>query len=401
MSEGAIIVLAALVFGWAVLARPLERLGISAPMLFVAAGLLLGNGHVHRVEVNIGTSTVRVLAEITLALVLFSDASGINPKLLRHDSAWPLRLLAVGLPISMAFGTVVGFVVLPGMTWVLAVLVASVVSATDASLSASVITDSRIAERARRALNVESGLNDGLATPVVLIALAAAATALGVPGAGTGPGHVVSAVIGVFGGVLAGVAFGIIGALALTVAKRRGWTEYGGSQLAVLGLVVLTYTATGALSGNGFVAAFVGGLALRFRLPDDSTELVELPDLVGSALAWVIWFVFGAALVVPALDAADWRVLIYAALSLAVVRMVAVGLAMVRSDADRSTRVLLGWFGPRGLASVVFALLIEETLPPNDPSVRIAVAAIAATVLLSVIAHAVSVNPVLNRLSRS
>ncbi len=400
MSEGAIIALAALVFGWAVLARPLERLGVSAPMLFVAAGLLLGNGHIHDVTVNIDATTIRVLAEITLALVLFSDASSVDPEQLRHDAAWPIRLLAIGLPVSMALGTVVGFVVLPHMTWILAILVAAVLAATDASLSATVITDTRIAERVRRALNVESGLNDGLATPVVVIALAAAATALHVPGAGTGSGHVVSVVVGVLGGVLAGVAFGILGALILATAERRGWTEYGGTRLAVFGLVVLTYTATVALGGNGFVAAFVGGLALRFRLPEESNELVELPEFVGSALAWVIWFVFGEALVVPALRAADWRVPIYAVASLVVVRMVAVGLAMVRSDADRRTRLLLGWFGPRGLASVVFALLIEETLPSGDPGVRITEAAIAATVLLSVVAHAVSVNPVIDRLTR-
>jgi len=400
MSEGAIIALAALVFGWAVLARPLERTGVSAPMLFVAAGLLLGNGHIHDVTVNIDATTIRVLAEITLALVLFSDASSIDPEQLRHDAAWPFRLLAIGLPVSMALGTVVGFVVLPHMTWILAILVAAVLAATDASLSATVISDTRIAERVRRALNVESGLNDGLATPVVVIVLAAAATALHVPGAGTGSGHVVSVVVGVLGGVLAGVAFGILGALILAMAERRGWTEYGGARLAVFGLVVLTYTATVALGGNGFVAAFVGGLALRFRLPEESNELVELPEFVGSALAWVIWFVFGAALVVPALRAADWRVPIYAVASLAVVRMVAVGLAMVRSGADRSTRRLIGWFGPRGLASVVFALLIEETLPPDDPGVRITEAAIAATVLLSVVAHAVSANPVIDRLTR-
>ena len=391
MSEGAIIALAALVFGWAVLARPLERTGVSAPMLFVAAGLLLGNGHIHDVTVNIDATTIRVLAEITLALVLFSDASSIDPEQLRHDAAWPFRLLAIGLPVSIALGTVVGFVVLPHMTWILAILVAAVLAATDASLSATVISDTRIAERVRRALNVESGLNDGLATPVVVIVLAAAATALHVPGAGTGSGHVVSVVVGVLGGVLAGVAFGILGALILAMAERQGWTEYGGARLAVFGLVVLTYTATVALGGNGFVAAFVGGL---------DHELVELPEFVGSALAWVIWFVFGAALVVPALRAADWRVPIYAVASLAVVRMVAVGLAMVRSGADRSTRLLLGWFGPRGLASVVFALLIEETLPPGDPGVRITEAAIAATVLLSVVAHAVSANPVIDRLTR-
>ena len=147
MSEGAIIALAALVFGWAVLARPLERTGVSAPMLFVAAGLLLGNGHIHDVTVNIDATTIRVLAEITLALGLFSDASSIDPEQLRHDAAWPFRLLAIGLPVSIALGTVVGFVVLPHMTWILAILVAAVLAATDASLSATVISDTRIAER--------------------------------------------------------------------------------------------------------------------------------------------------------------------------------------------------------------------------------------------------------------
>jgi len=400
MNEGAIIVVAALVVAWSSLSRPLERWGLSAPMVFLVAGFLLGNGHVRGIELNIDTGTIRFIAELTLALVLFSDASGIDPDRLRRDPAWPARLLLIGLPISLGLGTVVAVLVLAQTSWTLAALAAAVLAATDASLSATVITDTRVPERARRALNVESGLNDGMATPVVVLLIAAAAIALGVPAAHGGSHDLLSVVGAVLGGALAGLGLGVLGALVVTVAHRRSWSALGGGRVAVLALAVLIYVLTEALGGNGFVASFVGGLAFRLRIPRGSPELVELPEFVGTVLAWITWFVFGALLVVPAFDGADWRVLLYAVASLTIVRMTAVALAMVRSDADRDTRLLLGWFGPRGLASVVFALLIAETLPSRDPAVHVTLGAIAATVVLSVVAHAFSANPVINRLTR-
>lgn len=401
MSVEALLAIGVLLVAWTLVSERLRPLGLSAPMVFVGAGILVGETHVAGIEVDLEAESVRLVAELTLAIVLFSDASRIVLRRLEHDAGWAARLLLVGLPLSVVVGAAVGRLVLGDLGWALVALPAAVLAATDASLSVAVITDERVPERARRALNVESGLNDGMATPVVLVLIAAAAGALGVDGVDEltlGSGEVA---VDLLGGVVLGALLGAVGARAIAWSAQRGWSAIDGRRLAVLVLALVAYLAADQVGVNGFLAAFAAGMAFRWGAPDATDELIEVPDIVGELLAWVTWFVFGAALVVPALEAADWRVALYAAASLTVVRMVPVLLALAGSDADRPTRWLLAWFGPRGLASVVFALLIAEALPAADPAVARVEAAIAATVLLSIVAHAVTATPLIRRLTTS
>jgi NhaP-type Na+/H+ or K+/H+ antiporter len=295
----------------------------------------------------------------------------------------------------MAAGTLVAVVLFPGLPLALAGLIAVSLAPTDAALSASVIADERLPAQVRRVLNVESGLNDGIATPVVTFCIAASATALGMPEGELAGGF------GALGDLLVGIAVGAAVALAggrlLAVAHARGWLRAGSRRLATLSLALLAFLLASEAGGNGFVAAFVGGLVFGAATRADAEESVELTELGGSLLSLVVWFVFGAAFVIPAFEDVEARTVVYAVASLTVVRMVPVAIALAGSRLDRATVAFVGWFGPRGLASVVFALLAVEDLGHAHPDVVVAVNTIAVTIVLSVVAHGITGRPLATR----
>lgn len=395
VSTSVLIAFVALLICWSLVAGRLERLDMTGPMLFVVVGLLLCNGPWAVLDVSIETSSVHGLAEITLALLLFADAARVDPRDLGHSAGLPVRLLAVGLPLTFAAGFGVAALLFTDLPWELAALLGAVLAPTDAALSSSVVSDPSLPQTIRRSLNVESGLNDGIATPVVTAFIAAAATLLGAgtfddtaSSAGAG-----AAVVDLVGGVAIGVIVGYLGGSALSATRARRWIDHGGGRIVALMLAVLAFLVAEETGVNYFVAAFVAGLAFRAGVGPEEEEVTELPELIGQILALAVWFVFGAALLWEALELVDWRVALYSVLSLTVVRMVPVAIAMAGAGYSGSETMFIGWFGPRGLASVVFGLLIVEELPVEDPAVRTVVATIALTVLLSVLAHGVSARP--------
>ena len=393
MNADTLIVLVLLLFGWSVVSDRLGRLDVSGPIVFVAAGLLVCHGPWAVEGLQIESHTVHGLAEITLALLLFADAARVRLADLRHASALPIRLLAVGLPLTFAVGAGAAAVLLTDLPWELAALLAAVLAPTDAALSASVVADEDLPEAITRSLNVESGLNDGIATPVVTSLIAAAATVIGL-GAVEGAGSAGSAaVVDLLGGVAIGLAIGYLGGVIVTRASTSGWMAPGGRRIAALTLAVAAFLVAQETGVNYFVAAFVAGIAFREGIGRADEEVTELPELLGEVLALSVWFVFGAGLLLPGLEDVDWRIALYAVLSLTVVRMVPVALGMAGAGFDRSTVLFIGWFGPRGLASVVFGLLIVQELPAEDPRVQTVVSTITLTVLLSVIAHGISARP--------
>jgi NhaP-type Na+/H+ or K+/H+ antiporter len=394
VSHGTIIALAVLLFAWSVLSGRLERLDVTGPIVFVVAGLLLCNGPWAVLDVTIESHSVHSLAEITLALLLFADAAQVNPQDLRHSAGLPIRLLAIGLPLTFALGAGLAAALLTDLPWELAALLAAVLAPTDAALSASVVSDESLPESIRRSLNVESGLNDGIATPAVTALIAAAAVAIGAGAledtastSGTG------ALADLAGGLVIGALIGYLGGLIVTRAEAGGWIAPGGRRIAVLMLAALAFFLGEEVSVNYFVAAFVAGFAFRAGTGVEDEEATELPELIGRVLALAVWFVFGAGLLIGGLEVVDWRIAIYAVLSLTVVRMAPVAISMLGAGFSRPTTLFIGWFGPRGLASVVFGLLIVEELPADDPQVQTVVATIVLTVLLSVVAHGVSGRP--------
>jgi NhaP-type Na+/H+ or K+/H+ antiporter len=394
VSLGALIVLVALLFGWSVVSGRLERLDVTGPIVFVTAGLLLCNGPSAVLEVTVESHAVHALAEVTLALLLFADAARVNPQDLRHSAGLPIRLLAVGLPLTFAFGAGLAAALLTDLPWELAALLGAVLAPTDAALSASVVSDESLPESIRRSLNVESGLNDGIATPAVTAFIAAAATVLGVGAVedtASAPGT--GALVDLVGGVVIGALLGYLGGVVVTRARADGWIAPGGRRIAVLMLAVLAFLVADATGVNYFVAAFVAGLAFRAGTGEDDEEATELPELIGRVLALAVWFVFGAGLVLEGLERVDSRIAVYSLLSLTAVRMAPVAISMIGAGLSRPATLFIGWFGPRGLASVVFGLLIVEELPVDEPHVQRVLSTIVLTVLLSVIAHGVSGRP--------
>jgi NhaP-type Na+/H+ or K+/H+ antiporter len=389
MSASDLAIVAAVVFAWGTLSARLERFDVTAPIIFVLAGLVLTHGPLAVLGYAPSPELVKALAEITLVLVLFSDASRVRLRDLRSDMGLCVRLLGIGLPLTIGLGILLALALFHGMSIWLALLVGAALAPTDAALGAGVMVNPAVPARIRRLLNVESGLNDGIATPVVVVAIAGAATAEHAASVGAGAAAAELAL-----GVLVGVCTGGAGGYVVHVARRRGWAEAGFAGSAVLALAVCAYACALALHGNGFIAAFTGGLAYGATSGKRGEPLVPYVEETGALVSLLVWLAFGAIAVVPAFEGLAWQRVLYAALSLTVIRMVPVALALAGRRLGPAAVAFVGWFGPRGLASVVFALLALEDLgQPAEPAVSV----IAFTVLLSVVAHGLTANPLAQR----
>jgi NhaP-type Na+/H+ or K+/H+ antiporter len=389
VSVTALSVIAACILGWGLVAARVERWHVTAPMAFVILGLALTHGPVGFVHLSLHSSTIRTLAEIALALVLFSDASRVNVRALAADAIIPARLLCIGLPLTIGVGALLAWVLFPsGGLWLAAAL-AAIVAPTDAALGTAIMSDERVPARVRRVLNVESGLNDGIVTPFVNLFLAGALAAESLSAGGIG-----RAAIELLGGAGIGAGVGLFGGLLLVWTTRAGWSGPGFRPLAVLALAVLAYGLALVSHTNGFVAAFVGGLAFG-SISATAADQLEFTEEVGTLLTLVVWFAFGAVMLVPGIDDAGWRDVLFAVLALTAVRMAPVALSLLGSGLDRVTVSFIGWFGPRGLASVVFGLIATDSLAPADA--KVVLGAVVITVALSVVAHGASAAPLARR----
>ncbi len=391
MSESDLAIVAALVFAWGTLSARLERFDVTAPIVFVLAGLLLTHGPLAALSVTPAPELVKGLAEVTLVLVLFSDASRVGLRELRADAGLYARLLGIALPLTIGLGTVLALGLFHGMSIWLALLVGAALAPTDAALGAGMMVNPAVPARIRRLLNVESGLNDGIATPFVLVAIAGAQSAEHAHG--TGPGQ---AVVELAVGLLVGAAVGGIGGWLVRTARRRGWVAEGFAGAAVLGLAVCAYACALTLHGNGFIAAFTGGLAYGAAGGQRGARLVPFVEETGALVSLVVWLAFGAIAVSAAWQGLTWQIVVYAVLSLTVIRMAPTAVALAGARLGRIAVALVGWFGPRGLASVVFALLALEDI--GQPAASQAIAVITVTVLLSVLAHGATADPLARRL---
>lgn len=381
------------VLAFAAVSRRLDGTSITAPMVFTAAGLVGGAKAAGLVDPSPNGATVKLLASATLAVVLFGDAARIDLRALREEYRLPARLLGIGLPLTVAAGFGAALVLFGSLEWPEALVLAIVLAPTDAALGQSVVTLPSLPSLVRQGLNVESGLNDGLCVPLIGIAIAVASTEAGL----TAAHHAVVSVVEEIGyGFLVGAGAGALAAAVVVIAGGRGLVEPLWLQVVPAAASVLAYTAATAVGGSGFIAAFVGGLifgALRHRVGGEvGYMLEELGALLGAAT----FVVFGGGFLEPALGDITWAVAGYAILSLTLVRMFPVAIAMLGTDARPQTLGFLGWFGPRGLASIVFAVLIVESTG-TLPHERLLLTTIYATVGLSVLLHGLSAAPLARR----
>ena len=390
MHDYPIIIFAALlayVFG--LFSKLAERSPVTGPMVFVAVGILAGPLGFDWLEVSINAELVRVLAEITLVLILFIDASLIDLPALIRTRGIPLRLLLIGLPLTMGLGILLALPLFPGQSLWLLALMALILSPTDAALGQAVVKSQSVPERIRQAINVESGLNDGIALPPILLCVAVLA---GDPARQLGSGFWSNFLFTqlIYGPVM-GAAVGWLGGLLVDWAARRGWMNDTFQRLASAALAMLAYAAAEEVHGNGFIAAYFAGLLLGVRSHAVRERLQEFGEAEGQQLALFIFLLFGLILVPAALPHWDSRAWIYAVLSLTVIRMLPVALGLVGSGLDRPSVGFIGWFGPRGIASILYLIMVVGKL--GTQKLKYVLAVIVLTVLLSVFAHGLTAVP--------
>lgn len=361
---------------------------VTAPLVFILFGFTVGAGGLDVADVDVGHSAIHVIAELTLVLVLFTDAARIDLNRVRRDHGIPVRMLLVGLPLTIAAGTVFALQLFPTFSIWEAALLAALLAPTDAALGQAVVSAKEVPVRIRQAINVESGLNDGIVLPAVLLLAAFASNMGGETDAGN---WLRFGLLQVTLGPLVGAVVGYAGARLLDTAAERGWVVESFQGIGILSLAVLMYVMAEIIGGNGFIAAFVGGATFGHTLRHQCTFLFEFMETEGQLLMLITFLVFGAALLPEGIAHLTVASLVYAVLSLTVIRMVPVAMALVGVRLRLRTQLFLGWFGPRGLASILFVLLILEDseIAHRDELLWITVI----TVALSALLHGVTAAP--------
>jgi len=374
-----------LVFFFSLVSGRVEKSVLTGPLVFTAAGLLLSFLFPSAAVRETHNPAVLLIAELTLAVVLFSDATRTSLREVTRESGLPLRLLGIGMPLSILSGTLIALLLTDIPLWE-AAIVAVILAPTDASLGAAVVKSKLVPARIREALEVEAGLNDGLSVPFLMLFIALAdAEAHG------GQPWLLFAAQQIGGGVLIGLAVGWLGGWLMTWAERTSQMAETSKHLAMLALAVLSWGVAGHLLGaNGFIAAFVAGSALRMRHEDSRRHLAEFDESWGDLLVYFVFFTFGL-FVAPRLGEIPPRLWLYALLSLTLVRMLPVALSMFKARLPWASVLFMGWFGPRGMASVVLGMVYIEEVAHIGVNSQIVLAVIA-TVLLSILLHGISAN---------
>lgn len=366
----------------------IENSPITPPILVIGFGFAIGASGFGLESVPTDNSAIHLIAEITLILILFGDAARIDLNCVRKDHDLPVRMLVVGLPLAFVIGTIVATQIFPSFSFWEAALLAAILAPTDAALGQSVVSAKAVPVRIRQAINVESGLNDGLALPAVLLLAVLA---------GAGPGAAEAGVWVEFGlkqitlGPIAGLIVGYIGTRLLDTAVEAGWVTTACQGIGILALAALTYLVAELIGGNGFIAAFVGGLVFGNTVRNPCTFLFEFMESGGLLLMLVTFFIFGATLLPESVSNFQAIYIVYALLSLTVIRMIPIAVSLLGSGLRLPSYLFLGWFGPRGLASILFVLLILEKseVPHREEILYVTVI----TVALSALLHGLSAAP--------
>ena len=388
-------VLAVFAYLFSVAAGRIERSRVSGPIIFIFFGLLAGPLGLGLLDFDIEAVELRVVADLTLALVLFIDAANANLSTLRTYAKIPSRMLLIGLPLCIGLGAWTGTLIFPDLTLWEVCLLATMLAATDAALGKGVVTNQAVPARVREGLNAESGLNDGLAVPFLFLFLALA----------TGSAHeeqstelAVKLVLKEIGiGIAVAVVLVNIAVPILRYARDHGWVTDIWRQLPVVTLSLACFAVAQSLHGSGFIAAFVGGLIFGYFARERTHALVLAGEGIAELMAMLTWVIFGAVMVGQFWAVMSWEVLLYSLLSLTIIRVLPMMLALIGSGEIMETRLFLAWFGPRGLASIVFLIIVGGS---DLPSKSLMIQTVTCTITLCVIAHGLTANIWANRLAR-
>ena len=383
-----LVVLAAVVFAFGLVSRRLEGTVLTAPLVFVAAGVVLGPAGLALVEFKLDDHTVLLVGEIALAIVLFTDAASINLSSLRQNEGLPLRLLCMGMPLTIGLGTAAAALLLTDLTFWEAAIVGTVLAPTDAALGQAVVSNPRVPLRVRQALNVEAGLNDGLSVPFLALFLTLAVAEGELQPASFWIRFAFEQ-IGI--GALVGVGVGLLGGWLVSWASKREWMTDSFQRLALLALAIIAWALADQLGGNGFIAAFVGGLVVGPTVEHVGERLIRFTQAEGQLLNLSVFFIFGV-LVIGLIQPLSWGIALYALLSLTLIRMLPVVLSLLGTHLRGISVVFMGWFGPRGLASIVLGLIVVAEAPTLAGRGQVELV-VALTVLLSVLLHGVTAAP--------
>ena len=374
-------------FLYSLVSRRLEQTVITAPILFASAGILLILAMPGLRELDMEREHLLTIAELGLVMLLFTDATHINLKTLRSRERLPLRLLSIGMLLTILLGAVAARLIFPQLSVWEAGILASILAPTDAGLGQVIVQSSRVPLRIRQSLDVEAGLNDGLSVPFLMFFIAVSQTGTG------GAGQVLSKYVfeQLVMGAMVGLVFGLIGGLLLGLARRREWMAESVQQLGLVALPILSVLACEPVGGSMFIAAYIGGLAVQAGFRDAGIRSLEFTEGWGQLFDYLVFFLFGLLATLAFRQFSPVHAL-YAVLSLTVVRMLPVAIALIGTRLNSATVLFMGWFGPRGLASIVLGLvyLEEEAHLPGEETIKLAVMA---TVMLSIFAHGFSALP--------
>lgn len=386
----------------AFVSQRIEGTSLTVPMLCVGLGLLIGPIGLGFVDVGTGNGVVRVITELTLILVLAADASRIKLRQLRQDHSLPARLLGIGLPLTIVLGAFLAALIFDFVSFWEAAILAVILTPTDASLGQAVVSNPRVPLRIRQTLNVESGLNDGIAMPFLLLAISLALAEN--PASGGLFDWLLWAAREIVFGTLVGIAVGFAGFKLTEVSWRAGWIAPSYGKIVAVALPLLAYGFANLVHGNGYVAAFVLGATIgNIRsAPSQSTldrrSLYEHIEVEVELLIVLTFLIFGAVLLPPALQMVTWPMVLYALLSLTIVRMLPVALSLIGTRVQPATTLFVGWFGPRGLASILYIYTVLEA--ENIAGANLIFGATMVTVLISVLVHGLTAAPAARRYGR-
>ncbi|HEY4901546.1 MAG TPA: cation:proton antiporter [Terriglobales bacterium] len=383
-----------LLFGYALVSRRLEQTVLTAPIVFTLAGMIMFPALPTILEMGFNANVFLRLAEIGLVLLLFTDASRTDFKLLRSIGNLPIRLLSTGMLLTIFLGTVVARLVFPDLSLWEAGILAAILAPTDAGLGQVIVNSPRLPTRIRQALNVEAGLNDGLSVPFLLFFMALADAKI--EGGSASLAKFIWQQLGY--GLLVGATIGLAGGWLLGWARRREWVSESFRQVGVVALPLLCLVISEIVGASMFIAAFVAGLSVQVGSNDAGKDSVEFTEEWGQLFNLAVFFLFGV-LVLKDWPQYSMTIVLYAVLSLTVVRMIPVALALMGTGLSPASVVFMGWFGPRGLASIVLGLVyLEQGLYlPGESTTRLAVIV---TVALSIFAHGFSAMPGINLYAR-